>query len=380
MRSFFAHAARFVFRGLALGLVRSCIAQMCTDRPGWSDSAGLGCAGYLADVTLCVSQGDSLESNGFTANSACCVCQAAVTTTTTTQPCDALFPSFDWSFESDEVGSCPSGWRCIGAAHIVEIPTSRNPHGSRVFEVGMDSTTGTAISNPILLPSGVDRVAFRRSGGADPATVYTSGSGLYVRSESSNAVLCSGEDGTDTDTMFEGSCSGLASYPNQWVHIYLVDADAGTWGKVHIDDIRFQDVHGAPVCQSTTTLAPTPAPAVVVAPTPAPPALPECNRAYNGYYQYADAGGTHVSSFEECCVKAKEKQVSHPELDIATFSYLEGGRATNCFFKMGGQQDNRGGNWWSSPERIQECDCPAVPAAVPAARRLLASSQSYYEI
>lgn len=351
-------------------------AQMCTDRPGWSDSNGLNCAGYAADDSLCASQGHLLDNGGFTANSACCVCQALVTTTTPEAVCDPLFPSFDWSFEGEEVGSCPSGWRCIGAAHVVEFSPNRNPDGSRVFEIGHDSTTGVAISNPINLPAGLDRIAFRRSGGADPGTVYTTGSGLYVRRESDNAVLCSGEDGTDTDTMFESYCSGLSSYPNQWVHIYLEDADSGSWGKVHIDDIRFQDVNGDPVCQATTTEAPTVAPTAAAVATTAAPVLPECERAYNGYWLYGDAGGTHVSSFEECCVRAKETHALHPELDIAQFTYLEGGRATNCFFKMGGEQDLRGGSWWSSQEHIDLCDCPAIPTV----RRLRAPTPQATEI
>lgn len=78
-------------------------------------------------------------------------------------------------------------------------------------------------------------MTFLRAGGAD------SGSGLYVKRVSDDAVLCSSEDGTDSDSFFANTCAGLGDYANTLVYISIEDNQNSGWGKTYVDNIRLQD-------------------------------------------------------------------------------------------------------------------------------------------
>jgi len=79
-----------------------------------------------------------------------------------------------------------------------------------------------------------------------------------------------------------------------------------------------------------------------------------CEKKYNGYYSYGDCGEVNdVNSFEECCKLTKERQQLQPDRGINRFSY----NGNKCYFKCGGNQDNRGGSFWSSTEDISTCTC-----------------------
>ena len=96
-----------------------------------------------------------------------------------------------------------------------------------------------------------------------------------------------------------------------------------------------------------------------------------------------------VHSFEECCELTKEAQLLEPDRGIIRFSY-NGHKYVNsllprivffilikmivifkmnmdvffflfrCFFKCGGTQDFRGGDFWSSAEDISTCACTGM--------------------
>lgn len=79
-----------------------------------------------------------------------------------------------------------------------------------------------------------------------------------------------------------------------------------------------------------------------------------CEKAYNGYYSYGDCGEQGgVASFDECCALTKQRQLDEPDRGINRFSY----NGDKCYFKCGGNQDNRGGSFWSSVEDISTCAC-----------------------
>ena len=107
--------------------------------------------------------------------------------------------------------------------------------GTQLFEIGSDGTVGRAVSGVFTLPTNIAHVQFLRAGGAD------AGSGLYVKRQSDDSMLCSAEDGKDTDTLFETSCTGLSSYSGEKVYIELLDTQISGWGKTYIDNIRLQD-------------------------------------------------------------------------------------------------------------------------------------------
>ena len=92
-----------------------------------------------------------------------------------------------------------------------------------------------------------------------------------------------------------------------------------------------------------------------------------------------------VHSFEECCELTKEAQLLQPDRGINRFSYNGHMCVTlfsihiilcpqincylqaefnmliifsfRCYFKCGGTQDFRGGDFWSSTEDISTCSC-----------------------
>lgn len=138
------------------------------------------------------------------------------------------------TFESDALRSCPVCWLCDDdtKTYVNNHPTS---DGEKMFVIGEDSSVGKAVSGIFTLPTGIDHVQFLRAGGAD------AGSGLYVKSIVRNSTLCSAENGENTDTFFEDSCTGLSTFAGEQVFIELLDTQNSGWGKTWIDNIRFQD-------------------------------------------------------------------------------------------------------------------------------------------
>ena len=83
-----------------------------------------------------------------------------------------------------------------------------------------------------------------------------------------------------------------------------------------------------------------------------PPPTPVCKETYNGYYSYGDCGVQGgVASFEDCCKLTKKQMTTNTRIN--RFSY----DGNKCYFKCGGNQDGRGGSWWSSQEDITTCGC-----------------------
>jgi hypothetical protein len=165
-------------------------------------------------------------------------------------PSDLQF-RFPLSFEDAQVGHCPTGWHCSGSASpkvcrvgvggvdgSCEHPGIHGVDGMQYFTVGNDFNTGSAISAPFVLPAGVDKIVFLRSGGADD------GSGFYLRRHDNGQVLCSAENGQDTNGFFEGHCEGLVGYTGEGVYMEIRDTQSSGWGKVMVDDIRLLDSSG----------------------------------------------------------------------------------------------------------------------------------------
>jgi len=150
-----------------------------------------------------------------------------------------------WTFEDDTVGTCPEYWTC-GDTSITMV--NKNPcgngsgcwtsDGEHLFEIASDSSQGWATSHYFSLPATIDHIQFLRGGGADGPV-----SGLYVK-RPNGQVLCETHDGTDSDTLFEVSCSGLSEYAGEVVQIEVKDSTNSGWGKVYIDYIRLQDADG----------------------------------------------------------------------------------------------------------------------------------------
>eukprot|EP00662_Eupelagonemidae_sp_cell21_P057816 gene57816-biopygen89623 len=138
-----------------------------------------------------------------------------VTIAPTTQPptCSEVSSNLDFTFG---VGGCPVGWTCTA----------------------------------------VDHVSLLRAGGADAP------SGFEVRLAVDNSVVCSARTGTNTDTFFEDTCSGLAPHASQQVYMVATDAEPGGWAKTYIDRIQFKDVDGSilPVACPAPTVPPTASP------------------------------------------------------------------------------------------------------------------------
>jgi hypothetical protein len=100
--------------------------------------------------------------------------------------------------------------------------------------VGDDFGKGTATSVVFTLPPGIDHISFKRSGGAD------GNSGFYLRRSSDGHVLCSSEQGRDTNVFFDDSCDGLRGFGGVNVFIEIKDSQSSAWGKVLVDDIRLR--------------------------------------------------------------------------------------------------------------------------------------------
>merc|ERR550532_258864 len=166
---------------------------------------------------------------------------------------------FPLDFEDAFVGGCPSGWTCMGLARVCSPlvkpktdacnhPDLRGSEGSRYLSMGSDAGTGMAVSPVFLLPEGIDRVRFRRSGGADR------GSGLYVHRRNDGSVLCSAEKGRDTDNFFEDTCGNLADHAGEAVYIKVKDTQRGVWGKTLIDDVHLLSASGTDLSAGQATL------------------------------------------------------------------------------------------------------------------------------
>jgi len=155
-------------------------------------------------------------------------------------------------FEEGSVGSCPVNWSCSGDA-LTASPSNAagcgvagsGQNGLLYGKAGCDASTGTFTSNTFTLPENIGSVSFLRAGGAD------GGSGFYVKRASDDAVLCSSEDGTDSDTFFEDSCGGLSSYEGTDAYIQISDNQNSGWGKVYVDNIQFLSSVGFEVIDSS---------------------------------------------------------------------------------------------------------------------------------
>jgi beta-glucosidase len=161
---------------------------------------------------------------------------------------EAVVPSADFfGFEEGAAGGCPAGWTCSGevalcstgsvVAGLCALPGLGGVEGSQLLAVGSDFTTGSAISSVFPLPAKIERISFKRAGGAGV------GSGFYLHRVSDGSVLCRSESGEDTNALFHDSCEGLSAYVGVLVYVEIRDAQRSVWGKVLIDDIHLQG-HG----------------------------------------------------------------------------------------------------------------------------------------
>merc|ERR1711920_987919 len=176
------------------------------------------------------------------------------TTVTTTISQRAIGPwrppfEFPLSFEEDAPGSCPKGWTCTGKnAKVCNVPfismTCNHPglvgqHGSHYLTVANDFDTGNVTSGIFVLPEHLDRIHFRRSGGADK------GSGFFLKRAHDHKVLCAADNsGANSNIFVDDACTGLSQYVGQQAYILLSDSQSSSWGKVLIDDIRLQNAAG----------------------------------------------------------------------------------------------------------------------------------------
>jgi len=160
---------------------------------------------------------------------------------------DGVLLRFPMSFEETAPGACPSGWVCSGEARVCSHPplTRKCLHpgisgveGSRYLAVGDDFTEANVTSAAFYLPWDASRLEFRQCGGAN------AGSGFYVHLHSNRQLICSSEDGLDSNAFSISSCVGLAAHAGQAVYISLRDMQRSTWGKVLVDDIRLKSTAG----------------------------------------------------------------------------------------------------------------------------------------
>lgn len=155
---------------------------------------------------------------------------------------------FPMSFEDmGHIGRCPEFWICKGGAKICRHPpmshSCNHPglgavDGKMYLSLGDDMSTGSATSLAFLLPPNVDRIEFKRSGGAGP------GSGFYVRLLNDDSLICIAEDSLDSNIFVDDKCLGLDKYAGQAVYINVKDTSKSIWGKVLVDDIRLKDLQG----------------------------------------------------------------------------------------------------------------------------------------
>ena len=148
--------------------------------------------------------------------------------------------SLNFDFEDGSTGFCPDNWICTGSAVIAATPgcvAASNKSGLQYLEAGCDSTLGTAKSQNFVLPFGIDHVRALRAGGADAST----GSGWFVKKVSDDSILCSAQNGTNTDTFFNDDCTDLVSDAGTSVYIYVIDNVNSGWGKTYLDNIRLMD-------------------------------------------------------------------------------------------------------------------------------------------
>lgn len=68
---------------------------------------------------------------------------------------------------------------------------------------------------------------------------------VWIREESDTNILCSAENGTDTDTFYTMTCDNLENYGNTSVQIQLKNTENSSWGKLYIDNITFINTSGA---------------------------------------------------------------------------------------------------------------------------------------
>jgi len=192
-------------------------------------------------------------------------------------------------FEDGIIGSCPDYWICDddSVSKLYDGDGYITSDGDTIFIVGRDDHWGSAVSETLFLPERIDHVQYLHAGGAD------SGSGFWVKRTSDRATLCHFTDGTDTNTLFEATCDGLAEYAGQSVYFQAEDNQNSGWGKLAIDYIRLQDANNDNLqfCFGThpgtlppttlPTVAPTASPTTPVptnlpstSPTPSPTVLP----------------------------------------------------------------------------------------------------------
>jgi type II secretory pathway pseudopilin PulG len=148
--------------------------------------------------------------------------------------------NIDLDFEDVSAGLCPTGWACSGDAVVASASDGQgcviagSINGSNYAKAGCDAGTGSLVSDTFNLPSGIDHVDLLRAGGAETG-------GFYVKRVSDDSVLCSNEDGSDSDSFFPVTCSGLDSYAGVPVYLYILDNQNSGWGKTYVDYIRFKD-------------------------------------------------------------------------------------------------------------------------------------------
>eukprot|EP00420_Gonyaulax_spinifera_P026103 CAMPEP_0197894458 /NCGR_PEP_ID=MMETSP1439-20131203/35612_1 /TAXON_ID=66791 /ORGANISM="Gonyaulax spinifera, Strain CCMP409" /LENGTH=258 /DNA_ID=CAMNT_0043514815 /DNA_START=95 /DNA_END=871 /DNA_ORIENTATION=+ len=161
--------------------------------------------------------------------------------------------NFPISFEGPYVGRCPSGWICKGDAKVCRhpplSPKCNHPglsgvDGRQYLSLGNDLEKGSALSTAFFLPKEIDRIEFKRSGGAN------GGSGFYLYLLRDDKVICQSEDEINTNVFLTDSCMALAAYAGEAVYIRLKDNASTSWGKVLIDDIRLKDKFGKDIHQA----------------------------------------------------------------------------------------------------------------------------------
>lgn len=222
---------------------QSCVITKCHDTPG------LQCyeknPSWAACKVLCHAGEIDLEDPEEFQTPWSCV---AIGPRTAGSPPEVRQPEirFPLTFEGSS-GGCPSGWHCQGkATRICHVgakafgcnhPGLSNAQGKQFLSLGSDFGTGSATSPRFILPKGIDRVSFMRSGGADK------GSGLFVHAMD-GSLLCSGENGTNTNVFFDTTCAGLSGRGGTPVFIRVKDASRTFWGKVLLDNIRLLDSEG----------------------------------------------------------------------------------------------------------------------------------------
>jgi len=183
----------------------------------------------------------------------------------------SVFTAID--FEDDTLGTCPEYWICDDVSITYIFGKNRwkiTPDGEKLFNIGKDSQIGKAVSYTFVLPDEIDHIQYLHAGGAD------SGSGFWVKRLRDRASLCHSMDGTNTDTLFEVSCDGLAAYAGETVYFQAEDNQDSDWGKVMIDYIRLQDVNNnnLPFCFETSPITVGPSSMPTVKPSVGPSSMP----------------------------------------------------------------------------------------------------------